>query len=229
MTATSDRERERVWELHTTSEFSTLDLDTTMATMSDDPEVVHVPTAMGARGRASVRHFYRRWFVGHHAADFALAPLTRTTGRTRIVDEMLVSFTHDVEVPWILPGVPPTGRRVEIPVIAVVSFDGALISGEHIYWDLSLIHIETATGQEAPHCHDRSHVSAATAVPGSEVQPALGSCWVEQWIPPPPSPRWSTGTGTTFRPGYSSRSTEAALLSAFLSPKRGMTTPPLTT
>lgn len=137
MTSTSDQEH--VWELHTTSEFSSLDLDTTMATMSDKPEVVHVPTAMGARGRASVRHFYRRWFVGHHAADFAIEPLTRTTGGTRLVDELLVSFTHDVEVPWILPGVPPTGRRVEIPLIAVVSFDGALISGEHIYWDQAAV------------------------------------------------------------------------------------------
>ncbi|AZS75877.1 hypothetical protein DDE74_37825 [Streptomyces lydicus] len=141
MTSTSDRERERerVWELHTSSEFRTLDLDTTMATMSDAPEVLHVPTAMGARGRASVRHFYRRWFVGHNAPDFALAPLTRTTGGSRIVDEMLVSFTHDVEVPWILPGVPPTGRPVEIPVIAVVSFDGPLISAEHIYWDQAAV------------------------------------------------------------------------------------------
>ncbi|GFE19963.1 nuclear transport factor 2 family protein [Streptomyces libani] len=139
MTSTTDRERERVWELHTSSEFRTLDLDTTMATMSDAPEVLHVPTAMGARGRASVRHFYRRWFVGHNAPDFALAPLTRTTGGSRIVDEMLVSFTHDVEVPWILPGVPPTGRPVEIPVIAVVSFDGPLISAEHIYWDQAAV------------------------------------------------------------------------------------------
>ncbi|MGW7486107.1 nuclear transport factor 2 family protein [Streptomyces sp. NPDC054786] len=139
MTSAVDRDRERVWELHTSSEFSTLDLDMTMATMSDAPEVVHVPTAMGARGRASVRHFYRRWFVGHNAPDFAIEPLTRTTGGTRLVDEMLVSFTHDVEVPWILPGVPPTGRRVEIPLIAVVSFDGALVSAEHLYWDQAAV------------------------------------------------------------------------------------------
>ncbi|MFG2526886.1 nuclear transport factor 2 family protein [Streptomyces sp. NPDC048516] len=128
MTSTSDQER--VWELHTTSEFSSLDLDTTMATMPDEPEVVHVPTARGARGRASVRHFYRRWFVGHAAADFAIEPLTRTTGGTRLVDEMLVSFTHDVEVPWILPGVPPTGRRVEIPLRAAVLGRTGLLPAE---------------------------------------------------------------------------------------------------
>ncbi|MGW8554320.1 nuclear transport factor 2 family protein [Streptomyces tubercidicus] len=139
MTSMSDQERERVWELHTSSEFDTLDLDTTMATMSEAPEVLHVPTAMGARGRASVRHFYRRWFVGHNAADFALTLLSRTTGDSRLVDEMLVSFTHDVSMPWILPGVPPTGRPVEIPALVVVSFDGPLISGEHLYWDQTTV------------------------------------------------------------------------------------------
>lgn len=128
-------ELERVWDLHTTSEFATRDVDATMATMTDDPVVLHVPTAMGARGRDAVRDFYRRWFVGHNAEDFSIAPLTRTTGRDRIVDEMLVSFTHDVPVPWILPSVAPTGRPITVAVVAVVSFEGPLISGEHIYWD----------------------------------------------------------------------------------------------
>ncbi|WP_351236832.1 nuclear transport factor 2 family protein [Streptomyces sp. NPDC002133] len=135
MTTHDPAELERVWELHTTGEFATLDLDATMATMTDAPEVLHVPTAMGARGRAAVHDFYRRHFIGHNPEDFTITTLTRTTGPGRIVDEMLVSFTHDVEVPWVLPAVPPTGRPVSIAIIAVVSFDGSLISGEHIYWD----------------------------------------------------------------------------------------------
>ncbi|MGW2559360.1 nuclear transport factor 2 family protein [Streptomyces sp. NPDC001514] len=136
-------ELERVWELHTSGEFSTLDVDATMATMTDAPVVLHVPTAMGARGREAVRDFYRRWFIGHNPPDFTITPLTRTTGPGRIVDEMLVSFTHDVEVPWILPTVPPTGRTVSVAVIAVVSFDGSLISSEHIYWDQASVLAQT--------------------------------------------------------------------------------------
>ncbi|MDH2393693.1 nuclear transport factor 2 family protein [Streptomyces sp. HNM0663] len=98
---TSPAELERVWDLHTNSEFVTLDVDATMATMTDDAQVLHVPTAMGARGRQAVRDFYRRWFVGHNPRDFSPTTLTRTTGPNRIVDEMLVSFTHDTPVPWI--------------------------------------------------------------------------------------------------------------------------------
>lgn len=132
-------ELERVWELHTSSEFATLDVDTTMATMTDTPVVLHVPTAMGARGREAVRDFYRRWFIGRNPQDLTITTLTRTTGPDRIVDEMLVSFTHDSEVPWILPGVAPTGRPVSVAVVAVVSFEGALISSEHIYWDQAAV------------------------------------------------------------------------------------------
>ncbi|MEU2429213.1 nuclear transport factor 2 family protein [Streptomyces sp. NPDC007861] len=136
-------ELERVWDLHTTSEFDTQDVDATMATMTDDPVVLHVPTAMGARGRRAVRDFYGRWFIGHTPQDFTIAPVTRTTGPDRIVDEMLVSFTHDIPVPWILPGVAPTGLPVTIAAIAVVSFDGPLVASEHIYWDQASVLAQT--------------------------------------------------------------------------------------
>ncbi|MEU8828072.1 ester cyclase [Streptomyces sp. NPDC048636] len=136
-------ELERVWDLHTSSEFETRDVDATMSTMTDAPEVLHVPTAMGARGREAVRDFYSRWFIGHVPADFAIAPLTRTTGEDRIVDEMFVSFTHDSDVPWILPGIAPSGRPVGIAAVAVVSFDGTRISGERIYWDQASVLAQT--------------------------------------------------------------------------------------
>lgn len=137
MTAAQDRER--IWELHTSNEFVTLDVDATMATMTDSPEVLHVPTAMGARGRPAVQDFYARLFVGHNPRDLAITSLSRTTGRDRIVDEMLVTFTHDSHVPWILPGVDPTGRPVGVAVIAVVTFEGSLIASEHIYWDQAAV------------------------------------------------------------------------------------------
>lgn len=144
MTVTPNRaELERVWEEHTAGEFRTLDLDATMATMAHAPEVLHVPTAMGARGRTQVRDFYARWFVGRNPEDFTIAPLSRTVGERSIVDEMIVSFTHDIEVPWILPGVRPSHLPVSVPVIAVVGFDGSLIASEHIYWDQAAVLAQT--------------------------------------------------------------------------------------
>jgi carboxymethylenebutenolidase len=75
-------------------------------------------------------------------ADFTPDLVSRTVGDDRIVDEMLVSFTHDIEVPWILPGVPPSGRRVEIPVIAIVGIRDGLVDSEHIYWDQASVLVQ---------------------------------------------------------------------------------------
>jgi carboxymethylenebutenolidase len=126
---------EAVWTAHTDGEFVAQNVDATMDTMTDDPFVVHVPTAMGGRGRDGVRSFYAEYFVGHNPADFHIALISRTVGAEHIVDEMVVSFTHDVEMPWLLPGIAPTGRLVEIPVVAVVGVQDARIDSEHIYWD----------------------------------------------------------------------------------------------
>jgi carboxymethylenebutenolidase len=128
-------EYEQVWQAHTDGEFVHKDVAATMRTMTADPHVVHVSTAVGARGRDAVRAFYSEYFVGRNPDDFHLELLSRTVGTDRLVDEMLVTFTHDVEVPWILPRVAPTGRQVEIPVVAVVGIRDGLIDSEHIYWD----------------------------------------------------------------------------------------------
>jgi carboxymethylenebutenolidase len=37
-----------------------------------------------------------------------------------VVDELILGFTHDREMDAILPGVEPTGRRVELPHAVVV-------------------------------------------------------------------------------------------------------------
>jgi carboxymethylenebutenolidase len=131
-----------VWEAHTGAEFDTSDVDATMATMTQDPVVLHAPTGMGSRGREDVRRFYRDHFVGHQPADLELESLTRTMGTTHLVDEKVVRFTHNADVPWILPGVPATGRQVEIPLVAVVGFEDGLVASEHIYWDQASVLVQ---------------------------------------------------------------------------------------
>ena len=66
----------------------------------------------------------------------------RTVGATQVVDEMLFCFTHTTEIPWMLPGVAPTGRRVEIPLLAVVKFRGDKLYHEHIYWDQASVLVQ---------------------------------------------------------------------------------------
>jgi carboxymethylenebutenolidase len=123
------------WERHTSAEFSTKNVDATMATMTANPFVNHVPLMTGGVGRDAVRSFYTSYFIPGQPPDTKLVPVRRTVGTDCIVDELIYSFTHTIEVPWMLPGVEPTGRRVEVPVVAVVEFEGGKIAGERIYWD----------------------------------------------------------------------------------------------
>jgi carboxymethylenebutenolidase len=124
-----------VWDEHTAQEFVHKDVDASMRTMTADPRVICVPVATGGRGRSDVRDFYAWQFIGGTPQDIRLALLSRTADAERVVDEMLISFTHDVEMPWMLPGIAPTGRRVEIPLVAVIGFRNGKIDSEHIYWD----------------------------------------------------------------------------------------------
>ncbi|HSY12985.1 MAG TPA: nuclear transport factor 2 family protein [Verrucomicrobiae bacterium] len=124
-----------VFDAHVTAEFATFDVETTMATMTDHPVLTHVPVLTGGNGREAVRSFYSKYFVGHWPADTVMKPLSRAVGEDRVIDELIMSFTHDVEVPAVLPGVKPTGKKIELPVVVVVGFSDGKIAFERIYWD----------------------------------------------------------------------------------------------
>lgn len=126
---------EQAWSDHTAAEFRTGDVDATMATMTDDPTVLHVATSIGAHGRDGVRRFYTDHFIGHQAQDMQLEVSSHTATSDRVIEEMTISFTHDTAIPWILPGVTPTGRRVVVPIVTVIGMRGGLVDSEHIYWD----------------------------------------------------------------------------------------------
>ena len=112
------------------------DLDTTMATMSDDPHLNHVPTMAGGVGQDGVRAFYRDHLVGKFfPPDVKMESVSRTVGEDRVVEELFISFTHTTVIDWLLPGVAPTGKAVEMAVAVIVGFKGDKISHEHIYWD----------------------------------------------------------------------------------------------
>jgi carboxymethylenebutenolidase len=112
------------------------DLETTMATMSDDPHLNHVPVMAGGVGKQGVHHFYRDHLVGKFfPPDVQITKISSTIGTHQIADEMVISFTHTTHIDWLLPDVPPTGKPVEIAVVAIVGFKDDKISHEHIYWD----------------------------------------------------------------------------------------------
>ena len=124
-----------VFDKHLEFEFETEDVDATMTTMTEDPYVHHVPTLTGGRGYNGVYNFYKNHFVGKLPKDFKVTKITRIIGVDQVVDELVISFTHDTEIEYLLPGVAPTGKYVEIPHVVIMKFKNNKISHEHIYWD----------------------------------------------------------------------------------------------
>jgi carboxymethylenebutenolidase len=122
-----------MWDRHTADEFQTRDTEATLATMVDDAYVNHVPVMTGGQGKAELRRFYSHDFIPMMPPDTTLQPISRTIGENTLVDEMIFSFTHSIEMPWMLPGVPPTNKKVHIPLVVIVGFrDGIARSRTHL-------------------------------------------------------------------------------------------------
>jgi carboxymethylenebutenolidase len=120
------------------------DLKTTLDTMSDDPHLNHVPTMAGGVGREGVRAFYRDHLVGKFfPPDVKMATVSSTVGEDQIVEELFISFTHTTAIDWLLPGIAPTGKFVEMAVAVVVGFKDGKVSHEHIYWDQAGVLVQT--------------------------------------------------------------------------------------
>jgi carboxymethylenebutenolidase len=131
-----------LWDKHCEHEFATRDVDATMATMVAQPYVNHIPTMTGGVGHDALKRFYKYHFVDNNPPDTKLVPISRTIGASQIVDEMLFCFTHTIEIDWMLPGIAPTGRYVEVPLVAIVKFRGDKLCHEHIYWDQASVLVQ---------------------------------------------------------------------------------------
>jgi len=132
------------------------DLATTMATMTDDPHLNHVASMAGGVGRDGVLAFYRDHLVGRFfPPDVTMTNVSRTVGHDRVVEEVVITFTHTKPVDWILPGVAPTGKRVEVAVVVIAGFKGGKISHEHIYWDQASVR-RCAVRKARARCSTRS-------------------------------------------------------------------------
>ena len=124
-----------LWEEHLRYEFATRHTEDTLATMVPDAYVNHIPVLTGGVGHNELREFYSQRFIPKMPPDTEITPISRTVGTDQLVDETIFRFTHTVEMDWMLPGVEPTGKRVEIPLVVIVHFRGGKLAHEHIYWD----------------------------------------------------------------------------------------------
>ena len=142
-------ELEQLWAEHLKGEFEIKDVEATLATMVEDAYVNHMPVNTGGRGKEALRAFYRDDFIPSWPDDLRMTPVNRIVGDGQLVDELHLVFTHSKPMPWLLPNVPPTGKKIAMDIVVVVQFRGDKLACERIYWDhaavlrqVNLLHAE---------------------------------------------------------------------------------------
>jgi len=128
-----------LWERHMAYEFEVRDADLAVSTMVDDATAMHLPTMSGGFGKENLRHYYADVFIPGIPTDTTSEPIARSVGDGLIVDEFIMRMTHDQDVPFLLPGLPPTGKTVEVPAVVIVKFRGDLMESERVYWDQAAV------------------------------------------------------------------------------------------
>jgi carboxymethylenebutenolidase len=136
------RDLEQVWDAHQQALIQRRDLQAALAQLAAEPAIMYIPAMTGGTGRQAVERFYADQFLPHLPADLTLRRISRTVDRWRLVDETTVSFTHDRELPWLLPGAEPTFRRAEVLAIAVVGFDRTRIRSQRVLWDHATLAVQ---------------------------------------------------------------------------------------
>jgi carboxymethylenebutenolidase len=132
----------RLWEEHVRHEFATKNTDETLATMVEDAYVNHVPVMTGGSGQPELRQFYSAHFIPKMPPDLEMTPVSRTIGNDQLVEEVVLKFTHSIVMDWMLPGVAPTGRPIEVALVVVVRFRDGKLAHEHIYWDQASVLVQ---------------------------------------------------------------------------------------
>jgi carboxymethylenebutenolidase len=141
-----------VLDEHIKCEFEKHDVEATMKTMVKEPYVHHVPTLTGGIGYVGVYNFYNDEFINKMPDDTKFVRTSRTIGKDQVVDELILSFTHDRELDFMLPRIPPTGKYIELPYVVITKFNRGKIEHEHIYWDQAslLVQVGLLDSQRLP-------------------------------------------------------------------------------
>lgn len=137
--ASGEKATNALWDKHLEAEFAKKSPDAALKTMTDNPRVTIVPTMIGGSGTAELRNFYERHFLNQLPPDLEVVPVSRTVGQGRVIDELVIKFTHTIQMDWLLPGIPPTGKRIEFAFVVIVYMEGDRIAAEHLYYDVATV------------------------------------------------------------------------------------------
>ncbi len=132
----------RLFDEHLRHEFVTHDADATMATMVGAPYVNHVPTLTGGVGHDMLKRFYKYHFIPNLPESRQSRLLSETVGPDTVIRETVTKFRHTEEIDYLLPGIKPTGKEIEVATVVIAKFRGDKLYHEHIYWDQASVLVQ---------------------------------------------------------------------------------------
>jgi carboxymethylenebutenolidase len=132
----------RLLREHLRQEFVEHDADATMETMVGAPYVNHVPTMTGGVGHDTLKRFYKYHFIPNLPKSRRSILLSETVGADTVVFETVTTFRHTEEIDYLLPGIKPTGKEIEVATVVIAKFRGDKLYHEHIYWDQASVLVQ---------------------------------------------------------------------------------------
>ena len=124
-----------LWERHVTGEFVAKDEDLSLATMTDDASVIHIPSQSGGKGKAELKAYYRDMFIPSIPDQWEYTMTKRVVAEETLVEEATVHLVHTKQMDWFLPGLPPTHKPIEVHLVIIVEYRDGKMAAERIYWD----------------------------------------------------------------------------------------------
>lgn len=132
---------EEFFDHHLFTALNQRDLEGTIETLTEDAIVTFVPTLAGGHGVNELKRFYQDLFKAL-SGDAQLTTVSRTVNANRVVDELVLSFTHDRQMDFILPGVAPTQSKIKIPLVMLATFRADKLSRLNVYWDQASVIVQ---------------------------------------------------------------------------------------
>lgn len=129
----------KLWEDHVAGEFLEKDEERSLATMTEDASVMHMPTRSGGTGKTELRTYYRNMFIPSIPDEWEHTVTNRVVTDDCIVEEATVRLVHAKRMDWFLPGVPPTGKSIRVDLVIFIEFRDGKMSAERIYWDQAAV------------------------------------------------------------------------------------------
>ena len=129
------REMEGVWDRLTADLYERADAGAAAAALASRVSWRELPTGAGGEGREAVERYLAQELLAQLPADLERERRSRVLDTRRLVDETEFRFTHDRELGWLLPGVPPTGRPARVLAVSIVRIRQHRVDEYRTLWD----------------------------------------------------------------------------------------------